>query len=446
MKKMGLPALVVGVSLGVTFPALSQTKPRPDFTKPLFTLRSIPLCQSRDDLQTLLSLSRSGQNDLMKSVDGCIMFPVEGVPVVVLDREGVFDVWMRVRLMLPSGNQPIVWTVGWMLRNDDTPVISGDPTAGKVKLCLTKGQGDAHIPAFSMFTNQGHLSGDLTAEWDKDHFDVDHMNNHAALVTTEATDLSKAKPCAEVSARMYVHDWFNIKTWPASPPSVWDLDHVLGYPIGKLNQPGHLSWLRGQIGLRASVTADIGNPLSISDEDAGKADPENPLNRIPGDFKLAEAAPPNGPDGKGNFKVCLWKDIDDVPDKKVQSVTVPANVIFESGGRLIGDLRSPEPDSDYFMYDGHTALSVITLKAFTLSKKAPCAVVSVRSVLSEPSSWIFPLVRESDHLHFQALKLKGHVGTEGLPGHLGDALDVGALNGTAIADIGRPLDLGRTDP
>lgn len=441
-----LPALIVGFAIGPTVSAFAETKPAPDYTKSLFTLRQTPLCNSRDDLQTLLSVLRNGQKELFDKVQGCMIFPVDGVPVVVLDREGIFDVWMRVRLMLPNGNQPIVWTAGWMLRNDDTPTISGDPSAGKIKVCLTTGQDDAHVPALTMFTNAGQLTGNLTDAWVLENYDAATQNNHAALVTTEATDLSKSTPCSEVSARMFVRDQFTVKAWPAGQGSVWDFDHVLGYTVGKLAQPGKLNLTRGHIGLRAVVVADLGNALSTSESDAAKSQPENPLNRISSDLKLAQATPLNGPDGKGNFKVCLWKDIDDVPDKKVQSVTVPSNVIFESYGQLIGDLRSPQPDIEFIVYNNHITWSVITLKSFILTKKKPCAVISVRTVLSSTWPWLFPLARESDHRHFQALKLRGHVGTQGLPGQLGDALDVGALNGTAVADIGNPLDLGEANP
>lgn len=441
-----LPALIVGFAVGPTVSAFAEAKPLPDYTKPLFTLGQTPLCNSRDDLQTLLSVLRSGQKELFNKVQGCITSTVDGVPVVVLDREGIFDVWMRVRLMLSSGEQPIVWTVGWMLRNDDTPTISGDPSAGKIKVCLTTGQDDAHVPALTMFTNAGHLTGNLTDTWHSENYDPATQNDHAALVTTQATDLSESTPCAEVSARMFVRDQYTVKAWPAGQGSVWDFDHVLGYTVGRLAQPGKLGLIRGSIGLRAVVTADLGNAVSISENDAAKSQPENPLNRIPSDLKLAQAKLPNGPTSKGNFKVCLWIDIDDVPDEKSQSVTVLPGVIFESYGRLIGDLRSPKPDMQYIIYDNHTSWSVITLKIFTLTKKKPCAVISVRTVLSNNWPWLFPLVRESDHLHFQALKLRGHDGTQGLPGHLGDALDVGALNGTAIADIGNPLDLGEASP
>jgi hypothetical protein len=430
--------------------------PPPDYTKPLFTQRGIAVCQSRGDLQTLLSVLRSGQKDLLGQVQGCMPFPSDGVPVVVLDREGILDVWMRVRLMMPNGNQPIVWTVGWMLRNDDSPAIIGDPAAGKIKVCETKDFGnlsvpqDVHVPALAMFENAGILVGDLQGYWVNGSIKSETANDHAALVTTQATDLTIEKPCAEVSARMFVRDRYTTKTWPASSDNVWNFDHVLGHTLGQLAGSGTLNQMpapiREEFGLRAVVTADIGNPLSTSEEDASRSERENALNRIPADLRLAREAAPNGPDGKGNFKVCLWKDADDVTDAKAASVTVLPNVIFESAGRLIGDLRSPEPDIEYGLYDNVRSWAVITLKSFTLSKWEPCTVISVRSVLSSSWPWLLPLVRESDHLHFYALKLEGHDGSKGLPSDLGDVLDAGALNGTPIGDIGRPLDLGGASP
>lgn len=442
-----LSALFLSCATCSALASTSSPPSPPDYTKPLFTRSQTPICQSRDDLQTLLSVIRHGQTDLLNQVQGCMMLPVDGVPVVVLDQEGFLDVWMRVRLMMPSGDQPIVWTVGWMLRNDDSLPITGDPTAGKARICVTKGLADdIHVPAFAMFKNAGNLKGELEDNWSTVNYSPETQNDHAALVTTSAADLSKDNPCAEVSARMYVRDNFTVKTWPASARAVWHFDHVLGYTLGRLAQPGKLDWLHGQLGLRAAVSADLGDPLSTSDEDAAKSEPDNPLNRIPGDLALARAVPVNGPDGKGNFKVCLWKDIDDVSDREAQTVTVPPNVIFESEGRLKGDLRSPEPDVNYLMFDKITSWAVITTKQFTLSKRRPCVITSVRSVLSDARPWLFPLVREADHLRFPALKVRGRDSTQGLPGNLGDALDAGALNGTPIADIGNPLDLRSEKP
>jgi hypothetical protein len=348
--------------------------------------------------------------------------------------------------MLASGEQPIVWTAGWTLRNDDSLPIAGDPAAGTVRICLTESFSDAHVPALAMFIDAGILVGELRDKWTQERYRANTVNDHASLVTSEATNLTKDKPCADVRARMFVRDHYTVRTWPASVKHVWDFDHVLGYTVGKLTQPGKLDFIRGQIGLRAAVIADVGNPLSISEADAARNDQDNPLNRIPVEMQLARVAPPNGPDGKGNFRVCLWKDIDDVPDAKADAVTVPPDVIFESYGHLIGDLRDPEPDVDYAMYDNKTSWAVITLNSFTLSKAKPCAIFSVRSVLSDSWPWLFPFVREGDYLRFQALKVKGHVGTEGLEGNLGEAIDAGALNGTPIADIGRPLDLGDQPP
>lgn len=449
-KSVWLFVVIIGVFfLGRMPRGLAEAPPvaAPDYTKPLFTQRQTPVCSSRDDLQTLLSVFRNGQKDLLSRIQGCMFLPFDGIPVVVLDREGFIDVWMRVRLLMPSGDQPIVWTVGWMLQNDGSQVITKDPAVGKVRICVTKGLADnVHVPALAMFTNEGSLVGDLQDNWSRDNYDAATRNEHAALITTSAADLSKDEPCAEVSANMFLRDAFTAKTWPASPGIVWDFNHVLGYTVGKLAQPGKLEWLRGQIALRALVSSDLGNPLSMSEEEAAKSQPENPLNRIPADLQLARTVPANGPDGKGNFKICLSKDIDEVPDKEAQSVKIVPNLIFESEGQLIGGLRSPEPDTHYFTYDRRTSWSVMTLRTFTLSKKHPCAITSVRSVLSDKWPWLFPLIRVADNLHFQALKLKGHSDTRGLLGHLGEAIDNGALIGTPVADIGDPLDLKSENP
>jgi hypothetical protein len=98
------------------------------------------------------------------------------------------------------------------------------------------------------------------------------------------------------------------------------------------------------------------------------------------------------------------------------------------------------------MYASKNNLAVLTLNGFTLTDAKPCAVVSVRTVLSNYQPWLFPLARETDHLHFVGLKVMGHQGNQGLPGNLGAALNERSLNGTAIYDIGTPIDLGQEHP
>lgn len=164
---------------------------------------------------------------------------------------------------------------------------------------------------------------------------------------------------------------------------------------------------------------------------------------VTGYLAPARAIPPNGPDGKGNFKVCLLKNLIDISDRDSYTVTVPPNMIFESAGRLIGDLRNPGTDTAYAKQETKTNWSVIAQKSFTLSNAEPCASISVRSVTSSWWPWIFPLVRQEDHLFFQTLKVRGHEnGTQDYPDRVGQALDSGLINGTPIADIGNPLELG----
>jgi hypothetical protein len=235
----------------------------PDYSKPLFTRAGTALCASQDDLAALLSLVRTGQNDLISQVQGCMSMPVDGVPVAVLEQHGILDVWMRVRLMLSSEDQPQYWVAGWTLRNDDSPAITGDPSVGKVRVCLTKGwEEGVRVPAFAMFKNEGTLVGDLRDKWSQERYKAETSQSDAAFITTEVAVLSKDNPCAAVGARMFIENRvFTVKAWNASPDIVWDFDHVIGYPVSKVTQPGDLDLLRGQIVLRAVVEADIGNPM-----------------------------------------------------------------------------------------------------------------------------------------------------------------------------------------
>lgn len=190
-----------------------------------------PLCSSRDDLATLLELIRTGQRELLGRVRGCMAWPVDGVPVVVLDRQGFLEVWLRIRLMIPSDNQPIVWTLGSTLRNDNSPPITGDPRRGRIKVCLNSGSfndlGAVQVPALTLFSfaEEGMLVGD------------------AAIVTTEAVELTGRQPCSEAAARMFVGEAsdrlcnggcgrakYTVRSWPASSKQAWEFDHVLGYP------------------------------------------------------------------------------------------------------------------------------------------------------------------------------------------------------------------------
>lgn len=215
-------------------------------------------------------------------------------------------------------------------------------------------------------------------------------------------------------------------------------------PVGFVAQPGHLEFLRWFFEPRAVVLSDVGDPLSMSEEEATKTQPENPLNRIPADRQLATTVSEHGPDGKGNFRVCLLKDqeLDQLwKDLGRESISFPPNVIFESSGRLAGDLRNPEPDKNA---DYSDRWATITTETLTLSKARPCALISVRTVLSRSWQWLFPLVRASDHLRFQAVKLKAETPRE-MQGLVALGA-LGAFNATPIGDIGHPLDLGDEEP
>jgi hypothetical protein len=300
------------------------------------------------------------------------------------------------------------------------------------------------LPKLSVFEDGGVLVGDLRDPWDKATLRAETLNNFAAIVTTNDIELTAERPCAEAGARMLIASPLGPKSWSARTQHVWDFNRVLGYPVKSLAQPNRLGAVRGSLVIRALALSDIGNPLTTTDELAARQDPGNPLNRISGDLKTAQALPAEGPNRRGNLRLCLSKEIDEAD---FTTVTVPPELVFESYGRLVGDLRDPKGDEDYMLNDRKTSYGLITIRSTVLTKAKPCATIAVRSVLSADWPWLFPLVREADHLHFQGLKIRGFNGmNDKLPGHVGDALNMGILNATPVADIGNPMDLGAFSP
>ena len=475
---LAMPAgIAVLCAMATVAPAIAEEGfPAVDYSKPTFTKRHTPLCESREELATQIALLRSGQAALAGPLGGCAAAPADGMPVVVVDRAAAPQAWVNVRIVGKDEQQQAFWTIGWMLRNDAGPAPpapsaargqtaqAGQPvqtakpveappdqpqSPGLVRVCLTKTADNPTfpnqvvLPRLSVFEDGGQRVGDLRDPWTKDAYRNETVNLDAAIVTTGGLELSRDKPCGEVGARMWTPSAASLPAWHVSPDHVWDFAHVLGYPIDRLPQPNNLERLRGMIVIRAIVVTDIGDTLAMSDDDAARQDPANPAARISTDTAKANSVPPDGPDGKGNFMVCVSPDIAVAGYK---SVTVPQNLLFESYGRMAGgDLRAPELDASYPGASGIMPFAVVTQHALTLTDDNPCAVTSVRSVLSGDWRWPFPMIMERDRLIFYALKLKDYNGDPAnLPGHLGDALGGRLLNGTPIADIGSPLNLRNT--
>jgi len=448
-----------------------------DFSEPVFTRRHAPLCDSREDLASLVAMLRAHQADLAAHASGCTAASDDGLRVVVLDRNAPPDGWVRVRFIKDGDLQRAFWTVGWMLRNaagsgsplpqplqavppvlpdrpeaghagsaqpaQPVPAGAAEPAAGRVKVCLTRAAEDPAIPVMfvvpglSVFQDGGKRAGDLRNPWTRESYRADTVNPAAALVTTGDLRLSRDNPCAEVGARMWAAGTGSVAAWPASEDHVWDFSHVLGYPTERLQQPNNLESLRGMLALRAAVVADVGNPLVVSDDDAARLDPSNPLGRISGDAVLARSVPPDGPDGKGNFRICAPNDFGGAG---YGTLTVPAGLLFESSaGTTAEDWRATQAAAGATGSAG-VPFAVATKKAVTLTKENPCALTSANSVLSGDWRWPFPLVRLGDGLQFHALEMAG--GKADLPGHLGDAIQRGMLKGTPVADIGSPVTLG----
>lgn len=309
-----------------------------------------------------------------------------------------------------------------------------------IRVCTTSAlRGTWTIPALAVFENAGILVGALTDAWQVENYKANTADRSAALITIESAVVTAEKPCVNLHAKMLYSDSYKQRSWPSSRMSdVWDFQYVLGYPVKLLAQPNELGMLRGSISLRAVTLGPIREASELTHEAALALEPENPLNRIPGDLAIAEGVhPPAG----GNLRICLSIN---VKDENYSSVKLPPGLIFESYGRLVGSERDPQVDPDNVRLEGKQSSAVVLLRLLTLTKAKPCGVATVRTVLSSDWPWLFPLIRDSDHLHLQALKMRGRVGDgSDLPGTLGDVMIKGLLNATPIADIGEPLDISR---
>jgi hypothetical protein len=249
-----------------------------------------------------------------------------------------------------------------------------DAKPDMVRVCTTSAADgwsvtEWRVPVLAVFEHAGILVGGIRDKWDRDSCRAETVDRSAALVTTDETVLTRERPCAEVRARMLTSATYRRYQWAASGVSdVWDFDHVLGYPLRLLAQPNKLGPLHGSIALRATALGPIQESSGLTDEAAVALEPDNPLNRIPGDMaKAEETRPPAG----GNLRVCLSKDID---EESYSSVRLPEDLIFESYGRLIGDERDPQPDSEYTMFDNKQSYAVALMKPLTLTKAKPCGV------------------------------------------------------------------------
>ncbi len=106
--------------------------------------------------------------------------------------------------------------------------------------------------------------------------------------------------------------------------------------------------------------------------------------------------------GKGNFEVCY----PDARENGLESVTIPARIIFQSWGPLTGPLATsinynlPDGGAEYRQI---TRFGVMTVETFTLTTVQPCRIVQARAVLNSGEGWRETRTLVADHLSFQSL-------------------------------------------
>lgn len=349
------------------------------------------------------------------------------------------------------------------------PPAGTGSASGHVRICTTRAADSdplfrsVSLPQHAVFSDGGRLTGDLRDPWNPVVFQP--TDRSLAFVTTEPVTLTRATPCAVAGAMVLSGEGYRGTPLAAADNHVWDLDHVLGFPQGG-EQPDNLSPLIAAVRVRATLLTNLSEVYQVPQQDvaadpAGDAAPDGaaaappavpplalpappPLpppppapaaagDRERGDaFALARALPPNGPDGHGNFQVCASHGITGLG---TQSITLPARTLFDSAGRLAGDLRDPAstPTPETARY------AVRTLKPVSLSRRRPCTVTTARVVVSRRAGWTEPLVRASDHLRFLArARSEGDVNAPPLPSTLQAVLDLAIVNGTPVSDIGHP--------
>jgi hypothetical protein len=188
--------------------------------------------------------------------------------------------------------------------------------------------------------------------------------------------------------------------------------------------------------------------------------------------KAAAPAPPPAPfqasfipavSGDGNFEICLKKEISGDPDFK--PFTIPANIVFQSWGQLVKDLRESQNNEDRAIggdlrdpaVKELTSYAVVTTKPVSLSRAHECVKTTVRAATSDGFVWMHTRAPASKHYVFAPYPnvLKGRFilsqqwgsSTTDKPdgpsrgGIAGDAIAEEYFSGALVADAGDPVRL-----
>lgn len=86
-----------------------------------------------------------------------------------------------------------------------------------------------------------------------------------------------------------------------------------------------------------------------------------------------------------NFKICVAGDSENF---RSPQIVIPTGLLFESWGRLIGDLSNPTPDFAWQQSDlRNDHYGVVVTREVTLTKAKRCATTTAEVVLSQTWGW-----------------------------------------------------------
>lgn len=182
----------------------------------------------------------------------------------------------------------------------------------------------------------------------------------------------------------------------------------------------------------------------------------------PPTFK-AEWVPPAK--GSGNFEVCLRKT---AAEDGLTTVTIPDNVVLQSWGQLVTDLREPLNGDPRVIASIHapdltdaTSYAVITTEPVTLTTAQPCRITTVRAATNDGFRWTHEIVPADLHYVFapHPTQIRGRVVTADYwgatdptkphaprtDGVAGDAIAAEEFTGVLLKDAANAISLADLD-
>ncbi len=87
-----------------------------DHERPLFSRQGIPMCRNEAALKDLMEHVVAGEKNIPNGKYDC-RYAVDGLPVSILESDGIIDRWDKVMVTGTDGRSFDAWTLDRALRN-----------------------------------------------------------------------------------------------------------------------------------------------------------------------------------------------------------------------------------------------------------------------------------------------------------------------------------------